>query len=818
VFSNYFTTGLRQLLAAKLYAAINVIGLAVGLACALLIFLYVRHELSFDRRLADADRIYRISADYFEGNGREAWSPAPNVQPAALQLALDFPNEIEQTARIAAARVRLRVGDTVRYEDGFRYADAGFFDIFALDWIAGDRARALAEPGSVVLTESAAARYFGADDPMGQSLLLENRWPITVTGVIRDFPNDTHLSGNLIASFDAGAKLLDWDYATNWSFWNFHTYVRLKPGVAIDSLASRFEDFVARHKRPGDGVSSMTATRVTDIHLNPRPVELRAPGSMTSVKTFSAIAFCILLIACANFTNLATARGAQRAREVGVRKAMGAGRFQLAAQFLGEAALYTVAALLVAIALVELLLPAFNAFLDTPLTVDYFGDFRLVATLVALVPLVGVLAGAYPAVYLSAFEPSRVLKGDVTRGTSGVRLRAALVVAQFAISIGLLIVTAIVFQQTSFARTLERGFDTEPIVVLTGSQAEGLGPRWDALKRRLASHPEITHVIGGSMMPASAGDRSVRAEGGDPAGRTMPGKGVDFGFFETYGIELLAGRTFSEERGTDRFVVPTRATPHTAGAYVLNELAARELGWTPEQAIGKWFELDLSADFSFAVRGPVVGVVSDTYIASVREPQRPIVYFISPEVTTYDSAPFFFDASLRLTGNDLPATLEFIDAAWREIMPDQPLTREFLDARFDALSRNEERQAGVFAAFSVLAIFVASLGLIGLASFTTQQRTKEIGIRKALGGSVVDVLALLTGQFSKLVLMANLIAWPAAYFLMDDWLSTFAYRIDMSPLVFLGSSMFALAIAWITVAAIAARAAGAKPIHALRYE
>jgi putative ABC transport system permease protein len=464
------------------------------------------------------------------------------------------------------------------------------------------------------------------------------------------------------------------------------------------------------------------------------------------------------------------------------------------------------------------MLPPFNSFLGTVIEIDYFRDLALVATLVALVPLVALLAGAYPATYLSAFDPSRVLKGDVTRGRGGARLRSALVVAQFAVSMSLLIVTTIVYQQTEFARKLERGFDTEQIVILSGSPTEGLGPNWEALKRKLESHPEITHVIGGSMTPGGTGSPRMRFEGGDPAGRSMPAKGVDFGFFETYGIELLAGRTFSDERGTDRFVIPGRATPHTTGAYVLNELAARELGWTPEQALGKWVEVDYTADFSITVRGPVIGVVRNTYIDSVREPQRPIVYFASAETYAYDSQPFFRDASVRVTGRDLPATLDFMDSAWRELVPDQPVVRQFLDARFDALYRSEERQAAVFGVFALLAIAVACLGLVGLASFTTQQRTKEIGIRKAMGGSVGDVLALLTGEFSKLVLLANVVAWPLAYFVMSDWLSSYAYRIDLTPLPFLASGAATLAVAWLTVAAIATRAASAKPIQALRYE
>ena len=814
--SSYFATALRQLLAAKLYAAINVIGLAVGLACTLLILLYVGHELSFDERLPDADRIYRISADYLPSNGREAFHPAANVQPAAPYLALDFANELEQTARISAARVRLRVRDSVFFESEFRIADASVFEIFALDWVTGDPKRALAEPGTVVLTQGAAARYFGGENPLGQTLLLENRWPLTVTGVIRDFPADAHLSGAAIASFDMSAKVLGQDYGDNWSFTNFHTYVRLRRGVDIESLEGRLADFVARHKRPGDGVADMSATRITDIHLHPRVGELRTPGSVTAVTAFSAIALCVLLIACVNFTNLSTARAAQRAREVGVRKALGAARTQLVIQLLGEATLYAGAALLLAVAFVELLLPGFNAFLDTPLRIDY-GDIGLVSGFLALVPLVGLLAGAYPAIYLSAFEPSRVLRGDVARGKAGARLRATLVVLQFAVTIALLITTAVIYQQTRFAQSLYRGFETEQIVVLTASPTEGLGPRWDALEQHLKTNDDVSHVIMGSMRPG-AGERSVRAAGGDPGGLQMPAKGVDFDFFETYDIELVAGRTFSAERGSDAFVLPSDEQPRTSGAYVLNELAARELGWSPAEAVGQWFEVDFSANFSRSVRGPVIGVVRDTYISSVREPRRPIVYFAAADTWAASSIPYFTEASVRVTGRNLEQTLAFIDDAWAQFVPDQPIAREFLDARFDALYRNEERQAAVLGAFSLLAILVACLGLIGLASFTTEQRTKEIGIRKAMGGSVWDVLKLFTGQFSKLVLAANLIAWPAAYFLMNDWLSGFAYRIDLSPLTFLGAAFLALALAWLTVAAIAARAASAKPVESLRYE
>ena len=409
-----------------------------------------------------------------------------------------------------------------------------------------------------------------------------------------------------------------------------------------------------------------------------------------------------------------------------------------------------------------------------------------------------------------------MLKGDATRGASGGRLRSGLVVVQFAISIVLLVVTATIYRQTEFARNLDRGFETEQIVVLSGSARDGVGPQFRALRQRLLEHPEITDVVIGSMR--GAGDRQVRAEGGDPAGQNILTKGVDFGFFEAYGMELVAGRTFAEQYGTDDFVLPTNGNLHSTGAYVVSELAARELGWTPEEAIGKWFEVDFSANFSRTVRGPIVGVVKDTYMRSVREPVRPLVYFAARRTWESTTIPFFTDASVRITGRRVRETLAYIDTAWAELEPAHPLVRSFLDDDFAALYNNEERQAQMFGGFSLLAVFVACLGLVGLASFTTERRMKEIGIRKTLGGSVWDVVALLTADFSKLVLLANLVAWPIGFILMQRWLADFAYRISLGPAIFVASALVAFGVAWITVAAIGFRAASVKPLYSLRHE
>jgi putative ABC transport system permease protein len=813
---SYFTIAIRQIVREKLYSVIYILGLAVGLACVIVIGLYVRHETTFDEHWRDADRIYRISADRAP-TGFSA-RPAANVQPAGPQLEEDFPEAIEETARIWGARVRLKLDDRTFYHDGFRWADQSFFDLFDVEWLEGDSRTALETPFSVVLTESAAQKYFGDRNPLGETLLLETTWPITVTGVIRDLPSDTHLSATAIASLDSGFEVLGDSYENNWSFTNFHTYVRLRPGADIESIGAGFEEFVRRHKRPGDTIVGMTATKLTDIHLRSRQGELTPPGSVATVSTLSLLALAILLIAAVNFTNLATARAAKRAREVGIRKTLGAARAELVRQFLGEAVLLAAIAMVFAVALVELVLPSFEAYLGEQLRFDYFREPKLLIALAGVAVICGLIAGAYPALYLSAFESAAVLRGDITRGRASARFRSALVVMQFAASVTLLIGTAVIYAQMKFARELDRGFETEQIVVLFTPPTHGLAGGWEALKQTLLDHPEITEVTAGAMLPGPGPIWSVRAEG-DPTRREWPARDVGYDFFATYEVDLLAGRSFSEERGTDAYMLPTNTMPRTTASFVLNELAARELGWSPEEALGKWFEIDFSSDFSRSVRGPVIGVVANTYNDSLREALRPTAYYVLPDTFVwYSNTPRFTSASLRLTGRRLAETLDFIDATWNRFMPDQPVRRTFLSDSFSALYAAEQRQMHMFAAFAALAVFVACLGLVGLASFTAEQRTKEISVRKALGGTVGDIVRLLTSEFAKLVLLANLLAWPIAYFLMQRWLAGFAYRIELGAIVFVTSGLAALAIALLTVGGIAIRAALAKPITALRYE
>jgi putative ABC transport system permease protein len=531
----------------------------------------------------------------------------------------------------------------------------------------------------------------------------------------------------------------------------------------------------------------------------------------------------ILLIACINFVNLSTARSAKRAREVGVRKSLGASRAQLVGQLVGESVATAFVAMLVAMVVVELALPAFSAFVGADLSLRYFGAGGTAVWLAFFAIAVGVAAGSYPAFYLSAFSSAKVLKGDVSRGTAGARFRNVLVIAQFAIAIVLLVSTAVVFEQMRFARGIDLGFDKEHVVVIGGSRMSGMRSQYAGLKTELERVPGVLSVTASHYTPFEWDDNRfpVRRAGSDDTAR-IQWMGVDYGFFETYRIGVLNGRVFSPEFASDVFSPsfdggdplgkPKTDTPRAG--FVVNESAARLLGLRPDTAVEQSMDVLIGPT---AMPATIVGVVKDTYFESVAVPVRPMIYALGA-----DSRSMFYNfidtMSVRVEGRDLRATLAGIDAAWKSVLPNEPIVRHFLDDDFDALYRSEQRQMQIFTTFAALAIFVACLGLLGLAWFSTERRTKEIGIRKAIGGTVWDVVRLFTGEFSKLVLLANLAAWPVAYFVMQRWLAGFAYRVDLGPAVFLGSGLVALAVALLTVGGVAARAAGAKPLNALRYE
>src|SRR5882672_9217388 len=717
---SYLSVALRQLATNKVYSLINVAGLAIGLASVVLIALFVRHELGYDSFWAKADRIYRISRDYYAREGAPNRVPASNNAPVAPALVEDFP-EIETAARVFGGFSLLTHDDRAFYESGFRWADNSLFDIFDFGWLAGDPKRALTDPASIVLTESLAKKYFGATPALGQTMQIDSRTVVTVTGVIRDLPPNTHLSFDALGSMKAlpDAALSQWNNNTD-----FHTYFLMPAGADVGAIEARIPEFMSRRIAPdASAASGMTIMNVRVIHMrSTRDEEWKATSSYASVSSFAAVAALILLIACINFMNLSTARSAKRAREVGVRKSLGAVRLQLIGQFLGESIGMAALATLAATVLVEIALPVFDTFLGVDLTLEYFGPRGFALQLALLALAVGVLAGSYPAFFLSSFEPARVLKGEVSRGRAGAAFRNVLVVVQFAIAIALLIGTAVIYQQDRFARSLDLGFDRNEIVVLESPPQTGLrGVDWEALRNELARTPGIVGVTASHYTPFTWDDNrvQVRHQGAEAFSR-IQFMAVDYGFFETYRIETLGGRVFSQEVAPGAFL----ATPPTAApAVVLNESAARMLGWSPAEAAEQPVDVGLFAGWAPA---RVLGVVRDTYFESVALPVRPMIYIFGgdPASQLYG---FVDTISVRVTGEDLTATLARIDAIWREHVPDRPVVRRFLDDDFDALYRSEERQAQLLTFFSGLAIAIACLGLLGLAWFSTERRVKEIG-------------------------------------------------------------------------------------------
>jgi putative ABC transport system permease protein len=819
---NYLTIGLRNFIGNKLFSIINVFGLAVGLASVIVIGLYVKYESSYDRFFPDSDRIYRVMTDLYPVNGQQQRKMATNYYPAADLLKADFP-EVVEVARLLQSRgvlARDDRDDLLFSEPGLYYADAAVFRIFRFEWLQGDPATALDEPNSVVITERIARKYFGNEDALGRRLKLVSRGrDLQVTGVIRDLPANSHMAPTIITNLDIMIDFLGEDVRSSWRRANaFHTYVKLAAGANIGTVASGLPAFLNRHvAEDASSRMGMTTIPVSDIHLrSTREQELRPPGSMAAVLSLTAVALGILLIATVNFMNLATARSMLRAKEVGVRKAVGAERRHLIVQFLGESIGMTLVAASSAIAIVEVVLPAFEVFSGMTLSFDLLRDTGLAAGLLALVLVVGCLAGTYPAFYLSSFKPARVLRGRVAGGPGDLLFRNLLVVLQFSIAIVLVVATAVVALQNRYTSQLDLGFDTEQVVVITATQ--GLTKQWETLKNELLQHPGITQAAAASTVPGSPlgiGNAAEAKSSRDVEPHELWRIYVDYGFFETYNIHLLAGRLFSEEFAADRMPIvwPPSQAP-LEGNFVLNASAAREFGWKPEEAIGQAFEV---RDTGQLLTGHIVGVVADSHFESLRIDVKPLAFYLAPP-GQWANVPVFSYAVVRITGDNLRDTLDHIDRAWRSVTPDAPVDRSFLGDRINAFYQQDKRLGQLLSSFAALAILVACLGLFGLATFNAQRRMKEIGIRKVMGGSVWRIVLLLTNDFSKLVLLSNVIAWPVAYFAMNRWLENFAYRIDLTPLIFVASGVIASGIAWVTVGGTAAKAASAKPVLALRYE
>ena len=720
-----------------------------------------------------------------------SWAPA---------LMRDYP-EVERFVRMrgTASSWLFHREEMQFYEKKVIWAEDGLFDLFAIPLVAGDPNTALVEPFTIVISETMAAKYFGDEEAMGQILGVDNTYDFKVTGIMRDLPANTHMRADMFTSYSSLATIGSY-YRENWEVHdNFYTYIRLSENANPDDLEARFPDFLEKYAgdryRESGVVLRPSLQPVVDIHLHShRESEFEPNGDIRFVVLYTLIAFLIPLIACINFVNLATARSGMRAREVGVRKAMGANRSQLLGQFLGEAVVMAALAMVISSILVQLALPAVNAIAAKELIFPLSNGLLLTALAFGAI-VIGLAAGSYPAVYLSGFVPTEVLKGNLDSNRRGLSLRKILVVIQFAMSIFLLVSTAIIYDQLEYISNKRLGFNKEQVMVLpiTGSTQRRNTP---VLKERLSQLPGVLGVATASGVPGMRviPIMAVRPDGMAPEDHLMMATlQVDESFLDVLEIDLAAGRNFSTDWGTDS----------TTG-FLLNESAVRYLGWgTPPEAIGKPF-----AWLPFGgKKGNVIGVVEDFHLRTIHEEIEPIVILTST---------YHIFVLVRLEPGRIPETISRIGETWRNVDAGFPLEYTFLDKDFDRLYQDDRRLGEVFAIFAVLGVLVACLGLLGLASYSIQQRTREIGIRKVLGSSVSTIVVLLSKDFMKYVLLGNLVAWPLAYFVMMRWLRNYAYAEALDFTWFLAGGVVALVIAWLTIGAHAVAASRRNPVNALR--
>ena len=808
MFKNYFKVALRSLRKQFGYSFINIFGLAVGLTCFILIGLFVQFELSYDTFHEKSDRIYRIakesSVERFLGNTISTATP----DPLRDELLNEFP-EVEHVTQVAKAHSLVEYGENGFYEDGL-YATDQFFDVFSFPLVRGNPQTALVEPNSIVITESLASRLFGTQDPMGQSLTIytlssenSNDFKVmNVTGVARDVPANSHFTFDYLVHPSSSRELSFW--FGNWNSNSYLTYASLQPDHSLPAFASKLSSLAGKHlsqldyyqQNPSE-LPSFFPQALTDIHLRSHSsYELGANGDIRFIYLFSAIALLILLIACINYVNLATVRSSTRLMEVGVRKVMGAHRKQLIGQFMSEAILPSFLALVVAICLVTLLLPAFNALTNREIALDIVTNGRFLFILLLLGLGVGILAGSYPALMISSFSSIDMMKGIRKGKPGGVSLRNVLVVVQFAVTIMLVIGTIVIQRQLNYIQNTDTGFSRDQIVMIEIEDRTIFDDRYETLKQSLMGHPGVLGVTAAQTNPTDI----------DAAGLARDWEGAESGesiqvyrsiiqhdFVEMFELELVEGRAFSASMPMDE-----------REGILINETLKRQLGW--DTAVGK--------PFNFHGReARVTGVLKDYNFHSFHHEVAPLALFM-------DSGWWFAyqRVFVKVTPGTMQETLTFIEQTMKEFSPSYPFTYSFLDDAYGQMYETETRLGQIFNYFTVLALLIACMGLIGLAAFTAQQRTKEIGVRKVLGASLADILMLLSKEYTRLIIIACVVAIPIAYIGQSRWLQEYALHISIGWSTFLLAGLVVLAISWITVSYQSLRVALANPVKSLRHD
>ncbi|HVV27977.1 MAG TPA: ABC transporter permease [Rhizomicrobium sp.] len=826
MFRNYLLVALRNIARHKLYSFINIAGLAVGLACAILIILFVRDELSYDKWIAGSENLWRVEVTYHVPGRSDAIVTAQTTMPLPPAMKDQIP-EVRSATRLVKEGMTLTAGDR-QFLEKVGTVDPNFLQVIALPLVEGDPRSALSRPENLVISQSAARKYFGDADPIGKTLTTGRGGCIDdpvcanaivvlkVTGVMRDLPHNTQLDFDFLMPNTSLADRISQEEKKNWlSNSNTFGYVTLSPGADPAAVLAKLKPILDRNidisaftnvKVPGSRLLEPRLTPFQDAHLTTdRFGGMKAPGSWTMLYGISMIGLLILLVACFNFMNLATARATMRAREVSLRKTLGATRRQLMVQFLGESVLMSLLALVFALALVEVVLPTYCSFLGVPLTLHYLKDWPISLSILAVAVVAGLVSGIYPALVLSGFRPASVLRANQSGNPGSGTLRSVLVVMQFAVSIALGIAALVVFRQIDFARHTDLGFRRDNIV-FTGTAGRLTEDGVKSFMQALERGPGILQVVRTSFMPFNGNNSVLPIQRPGDAQFLSPNHiSVSQDYFRLFDIKILAGRALEDNREEDNFYEgPNGDQGKNEGHNVMvNASLARALGYKPADIVGKMFIAGRSH-----VR--VVGVAADTLSEGVRTPVLQTAFV--------HTVPNLQNVVIRIAPGRAQEAMTYIEKTTRSFVHNVAIQRIFLNDSYEKLYQADKRQGTIFAAFVGIAIFIACLGLFGLAAFTAGRRTKEIGIRKVFGARDRDVVFLLLWQFSIPILVANLIAWPIAWYYLRGWLQGFAYRIELSPFYFLAAGLAALLIAWATILGHALRVARANPVHALRTE
>jgi putative ABC transport system permease protein len=810
MFKNYFKIAWRNLVKYKFISFINLFGLTVGLTCCLLIIAYIFNELSYDTFNDKAGRIYRVTRSFNTPDRVEILHLSAVAPPAGPLLKNDFPDIEEMTRVLPNANTAVKYGDKLFNENTVYFADENLFDFFPVPVVKGNAKSALAEPFSVMLTPGMARKYFGDEDPMNKLVKIDRQFTYKVTGIFKDFPHNSHFHPEILLSFNSlkdtavyGATQLE----TNWGNNAFYTYLMFPKNYPVEKIAAQFPAFIDRNMHfPGAPMTFKSSTttklylqKLTDIHLRSHlDDELEQNGDIKRVYIFSAIALFILLIACINYMNLSTARSVLRAREVGIRKVVGAEKKEITFQFLSESVMVAWVSLFIAILLTWATLPYLNKLSGQHLSLSILLRSQILLPVLLLPFVVGIISGIYPALFMSSFRPVKVLKGVVKVGSGNISFRKILVVAQFSISIILIIATVVVFQQLNYMQKASLGYDRDHVINIPYTPA--LDPRFEIFRNDLLKNSSIKNIGRSSRIPTGRllDEMDTKVLAGDsmrPMNVDLKFITVDYDFIPTYDIHLVEGRNFSRNFSTDTI------------NYVVNEAGVKILGWKSLQAA-------LGKDIAYGgAKGKIIGVTDDFHFESMHQKIAPLLM----RMPAFNQGGYG-NISVKISGSDIPSTINTIQNIWYKYLPESPFIYTFLDESYARLYDAEQKQGTIFTIFACIAIFIACLGLFGLSAFSITQRMKEIGIRKVLGASVNSLLTLLSKDFLKLVLIAAIIALPVAWFSMTRWLQDFAYRIDIQWWVLAVAGIVAGLIAFATISFQAIKAALVNPVESLRTE